>query len=95
MGASGNGLMTYVTILYCCEDGTFWLRVHMPGGSLARGPYETPEEAHRAASALERVARRRWAQHALEVGQVGGEIGNAAPALDRHDRTASGRRPCR
>ena len=79
MGASGNGLMTYVTILDCCEDGTFWLRVHMPGGSLARGPYGTPEEAHRAAASLERVARRRWAQYEPEAREAGGEIGNPAP----------------
>ena len=79
MGASGNGLMTYVTILDCCEDGTVWLQVHMPGGSLARGPYDTPEEARAAAAALERVARRRWAQHEAEARESGGAIGNPAP----------------
>jgi hypothetical protein len=79
MGASGNCLMTYVTILDCCEDGTVWLQVHMPTGRLARGPYLATEEARAAAAAVERVARRRWAQHAREARETGGEIGTPVP----------------
>jgi len=71
--------MTYVTILDCCEDGTVWLQVQLPTGSLTRGPYDAVEEARGAAAALERVARRRWAQHEAEAREAGGEIGNPAP----------------
>lgn len=79
MDASGDSLLTHVTILDCCEDGTVWLQVHMPGGSLARGPYAALEEARAPAAALERVARRRWAQHEAEAHKAGGEIGHPAP----------------
>lgn len=78
MGTTGDGT-TYVTILDCREDGTAWLQVHMPTVALTRGPYRAFEEAQQVASALERVARRRWAQHEPAMGYVGGEIGNAAP----------------
>ena len=78
MGATGDGT-TYVTILDCREDGTVWLQVHMPSGSLTRGPYGTPQEVQRAAVALERVARRRWAQHQTEARDAGDEIGGPAP----------------
>jgi len=78
MGATGSGT-TYVTILECREDGTVWLQIQMPGGSLARGLYQTPEEAQGAAAPLERVVRGGWAQHEPEIGHLGGEIGNAAP----------------
>ncbi len=79
MGASGNGLMTYVTILDRCEDGTVWLQVQLPTGPLARGPYGTIEQARGAAAALERVARRRWARHEPGTGLAGALIGDHAP----------------
>jgi len=69
----------YVTILDRCEDGTVWLQVQLPTGPLARGPYGAAEEAQRAAAALERVARRRWAQYEPEVGPAGAPIGDPAP----------------
>ena len=78
MGATRDGT-TYVAILDCPEDGTVWLQVQLPTGPLTRGPYRALEEAREAAAALERVARRRWAQYEPDTGQVGGEIGNPAP----------------
>ncbi len=78
MSATGSR-PAYVTILECREDGTVWVQVQLPTGPLARGPYGTAEEAQRAAAALERVARRHWAQRAAEAREVGGEIGNTAP----------------
>lgn len=62
MGTSGSGSSIYVSILQGREDGTLWLQVQVPTGPLTRGPYCDLEEAQRAALALERVARRRWAQ---------------------------------
>ena len=62
MGTNGSGSSTYVSILQGPDEGILWLYVQVPTGPLTAGPYDELEEAQRAALALERVARRRWAQ---------------------------------
>ena len=62
MNANGSGSSPYVSILQGPDEGTLWLHVQVPTGPLTRGPYGDLEEAQRAALALVRVARRRWAQ---------------------------------
>lgn len=74
MGAIGTGLSTYVSILRNLDDGAIWLHVQMPTGPQLRGPYRDLKEAQRAAAALERVARRRWAQDKGEPGDIGGQM---------------------
>ena len=78
MGTNGTGLSTYASILRSPDAGAIWLHVQLPTGPLARGPYGDLEEAQRAAAALERVARRRWAQDKGEPGDIGGQ--NRVPA---------------
>lgn len=69
MSTNGSSSSIYVSILQGREEGILWLHVQVPTGPLTRGPYGDLEEARRAALAVERVARRRWAQprcqHAL------------------------------
>ncbi len=74
-----DGQPAYVSILEGCDDGTVWLQVQLPTGPLLRGPYHGPEDARRAATALERVARRRWAQDARGPGHAEGEIHAPVP----------------
>lgn len=84
----------YVTILDRCEGGTFWLQVQLPAGPLARGPYHTREEARGAAVALERVARRRWAQYEPRR-PAGAPIGGPArkPSITAGEGTESPEKP--
>lgn len=79
MGAIGTGLSTYVSILRCPDAGAIWPHVQMPTGPLLRGPYRDPAKAQRAAAALERVARRRWAQDKGEPRDIGGQMNVPAP----------------
>jgi hypothetical protein len=79
MDASSNRLPTYVSILGSGDDGTVWLHVQLPTGALLRGPYHGPEGAQPAATALERVAGRRWAQDNPEPGPNAARIGQPTP----------------
>jgi len=62
MTRESNGLLTYACILEASDGGVFWVHVQLPTGRLSRGPYGDTEDARAAASALDRVARRRWTQ---------------------------------
>jgi len=79
MDATRTRLPTYVSILGSGDDGTVWLHVQLPTGALLRGPYHGPEDTQPAATALERVARRRWAQDKPEPGHIGARIGQPTP----------------
>jgi len=79
MDATRTRLPTYVSILDRADDETVWLHVQLPTGALLRGPYHGPEDAQPAATALERVARRRWAQDKPEPGHIGARIGQPTP----------------
>lgn len=78
MDAGRDGPPTFVKILEDA-DGSAWIRVQLPTGSLLRGPYSDLQEVQSAAAALERVARRRWAQDGGEATQMGSGIGGPAP----------------
>jgi len=60
MSCETERLLTYTSVLKDEDTGVFWVHVQVPTGRLAMGPYRDEEDARAAASALERVAQRRW-----------------------------------
>ena len=67
MSGEPERLLTYTSVLKGEDAGVFWVHVQVPTGRLAMGPYRDEERARTAASALESVARRRWAQKARQT----------------------------
>jgi uncharacterized membrane protein len=60
MDHAGEGLPDYACILEVEGGGPFWVSVQLPAGRLSRGPYGDRDQALAAASALDKVAQRRW-----------------------------------
>lgn len=79
MGCDEDGLLKYARVVEPDDDGIFWVRLQTPWGFLARGPYVDAEEARRAASALERVALRRWG---LDEHRTGSRLDFLGPSSD-------------
>jgi hypothetical protein len=67
MSCETERLLTYTSVLKGEDAGVLWVHVQVPTGRLAMGPYRDEEHAQAAASALERVAQRRWAQKARQT----------------------------
>jgi hypothetical protein len=67
MSRETEGLLTYTSVLKGEDAGVLWVHLQVPTGRLAMGPYRDEEHARAAASALERVAQRRWAQKARQT----------------------------
>ena len=54
--------LTYACVLEEQEQEVLWVQVQLPTRRWWRGPYSDRDQACAAASALDCVARRRWAQ---------------------------------